>query len=223
MLRIRARYANGAKISGTPRLSWPEVCACCGKSRPKTTLLVEQIARHTRGGWGPAAGNVSTYIPESGNQMLWNVPCCGPCLVHSQKSRHPFSLFWTVIRGGVVTMFIGGFILFSMGVADDPDPTSDLPGLGVAIAFVALNFLAWVGIWRLIGRLMAWRGSRYVTPQCVDSRAPVATSSNLEFVSFDFTNDSYAQSVAAASGLATEPAKFSSANFMGDLRARIFG
>jgi hypothetical protein len=224
VLRIRARYADQSKkIIGTPALNWPAVCACCGIPQPQTVYVLEQIARHNRGGWGPAAGGVSTYIPETGYQMLWNVPCCQPCLVHAQKSHHPFSLFWTVIRGGIPTMFLGGFILFSMGVADDPDAMSDPAGLVIAIAFVILNFVAWVGIWQLIGAFMRWRGSRFVTPMCADPRAPVAASSNYEHVRFDFTNDRYAWGVAQANGLWIEPARFTTLPWLADLGARNLG
>jgi len=223
MLRIRARYVDQSKtILGMPAMKWPDVCACCGAPQPQTVYPLEEIARHVRGGWG-AVGGVPVHVEESGHRMQWNVPCCQPCLVHARKSHHPFSLFWTVIRGGIPTMFLGGFILFSMGVADDPDAASDPAGVVIAITFVILNFVAWVGIWQLIGALMRWRASRFTTPACADPRVPVITSSSNEYVRFDFTNDRYAWGVAQANGLMVEPARFTTLTWLADVGAPRLG
>lgn len=206
MLRIRARYAgDNTVITGTPVLNWPPFCACCGVPTQAVASL-RHVARQSGGMWGPDVGGMSYWVPETGYGMEWRIPCCEACQVHAQKSHHPFSLKWTLVRGGIITMFLGGFGLFSMGIADDPN-ASPLEIL-IAVTFVAVNFLAWYGIWKLIGALMRQRGRKFLTARCVDSLAPVSVSSGTQFVRFDFTNDWYAQGVAQVNNLTIERIPF---------------
>jgi hypothetical protein len=224
MLRIRAPYADRSKkIVGPPQLRWPAVCACCGYPQPQTAYLLDHLARRAGGIWSVLAFGAFCYTPETGYRMQWNVPCCGPCLVHAHKSHNPLSLKAMVICGGIPTAFIGSFILWSMGVANGPDLFSDPVGDVIAVCYILFSFLVWVGIWQLFDALMRWRGSRFVTPVCADPRAPVIASSNTQFVRFDFTNDRYAWGVAQSNGLMVEPARFTTVPFLADLGAPRLG
>lgn len=115
-------------------------------------------------------------------------------------------------------MFIGGFGLFSLGVADDPDASPI--EIAIVIAFVVLNFLAWYYIWQGIGALMRARARKFVTPRCADSRSPVSASTGARFVKLDFTNENYAMGVAQMNGLQVEPIPFV-IPIVGDMLAQI--
>jgi hypothetical protein len=222
MLRIRVPYLDETGIiAGGPQIKWPRVCACCGAANDGAACELKHRARESSAGDGNAAGLLLAWM-TSGIDMSWQVPCCEACQVHSRKSRNPLRLKWTVVYGGIPTMFLGGFGLWSMGVANGDDIGDDPVGVMVAVGFVCLNFLAWYGVWRLVGGLMRWRGRGSTTPQCADSLAPVAANSDAQVVRFDFTNDACAESVAKANGLATEPARFTRIPVMvGDLLIRL--
>jgi hypothetical protein len=222
MLRIRAPYTDEkSAITSAPQVNWPQVCACCGQPNGGAVYQLKHRARESSGGEQGAAGLIFAWM-TSGFDMSWPVPCCQACQVHSRKSHNPLRLKWTILYAGIATMFIGGFALWSMGVANGNDLGDDPVGSVVAIGFVCLNFLAWYGVWRLAGGLMRWRGRGSTTPRCADSLAPVAAGSDARFVRFDFTNDAYARSVAQANGLATEPARFTKVPVMvGDFLIRL--
>lgn len=225
MLRIRAAYANErGGITGAPQLKWPQVCACCGQPNSGGTYTLNHLAREGGGGT-IVAGGMAHHMGGGSNVnfgMSWPVPCCSACQVHSRKSRNPLRLKWTVIYGGIPTMFLGGFALWSMGVANNPDATADPVGTAMAFGFVGLNFVAWYGVWRLVGGLMRLRGRLSTRPGCADSLAPVAANSDSRFVRFDFTSDAYAASVAQANGLSTEPARFAKVPVLvGNMLARL--
>ncbi len=209
MLRIRAPYADeSGTLTEQPKLQWPEACACCGAPAAGSTYELKHRARETSGDGGNNIAGLLFAWMTSGIDMSWKVPCCDACRAHSRRSHNPLRLKWTIIYGGIPTMFIGGFALWSMGVANGSEASDDPVGAAIAVAFVCLNFLAWYGVWWLVGALMRALARGGTTPRCADSLAPVAANSNNKFVLLDFTNDAYAGGVATANGLTTEPARF---------------
>jgi hypothetical protein len=206
MLRVRARYADErGQITGVPQLNWPPACACCGLPT-EARLAVTHRARESAGGWFSPDGITSYKVAATGHDMGWQVPCCEACQAHSRKSRNPFRLRTMLVFPAVATMFAGGFALFSMGIADDPDASAG--EIAIAIAFVVANFYAWWGIWRLLGAFMRQRGRASISARCADSVPPVSATSGSQFVRFDFTNDSYAAAVAQANNLMAERVPF---------------
>jgi len=222
MLRIRVPYiGEKSVITEGQDMKWPQVCGCCGQPNEGGAYQLKHRARESSLSDGNAAGLLFAWM-TSGIDMSWQVPCCPACQVHSRKSRNPLRLKWTIVYAGILTMFLGGFALWSMGIANGDDFSDDPAGTAIAIAFVCLNFVAWYVVWRLVGGLMRWRGRGSMTPGCPDSLAPVTANSDAEFVRLDFTNDAYAQSVAKANGLATEPARLAKVPVMlGDLLIRL--
>ncbi len=221
MLRIKAPYADEkTRFSGAPQLTWPQVCSCCGGPNNGLSYQLNHRARETSGG-SIVAGGMIYETSAGGIDMSWPIPCCATCQAHSRKSRNPLRLKWTIVYGGIPTMFLGGFALWSMGVANSPNAGDDPAGAVIAVGFVCLNFLAWYGVWLGVGALMRMRGRGGTTTACADSVAPVSAGTDSRFVRFDFTNDAYAGAVAQANGLATEPARFAKVPvIVGDILAR---